>query len=179
MPPGRRRKVHPRTKAQGARRRKVQQETVEKPAAREAAADGRLFRGLAGELVMDGGGKRGLTVWMLAWRCKRCGYTWPVRKARRTTGPAAGTVLVPKPLSDEPTEIPKKCAGCGSPLWWKDYQEPLEGGRRQQAKDGGRRKPSMVKGWGEAQEIREQEELEAPPPSTLAEVLSGRRKVVA
>ena len=98
-----------------------------------------------------------LTVQIPAWRCKRCGYCWPVRG--RQTG-----------------ERPRKCPGCDSPLWWRDYSEPLDGPHRA----GRRRRPYMLaKTRGEVPRLTrgEPEAPEAPeaPPLTLGEILARGR----
>lgn len=111
---GLRRRQTQRQKDNYARARRVQAEST---ADCKLPAPGPLMRGILDELVIPTG-RNPLTVWILAWRCKRCGYVWPVRKKYRATGERAGTVMEPRPGSIG--ERPKKCPGCDSPRWWKD-----------------------------------------------------------
>lgn len=139
MPPGRRRAHSPATQKRIDARRRVQTEKL-KPSSLEAVVHGdTLYRGIMDELVRPAG-RAPLTVWMLAWRCKRCGYTWPVRRFRHTTGPHAGDVFTPKPGGTTPTLTPKKCPGCDTKDWWREYREPLNGNIRK----GRTRKPYMI-----------------------------------
>lgn len=69
-----------------------------------------------------------------AWRCKRCGYVWPVR-------PVKGGKFAPACLDSEKEllKLPQKCPGCDSKDWHKDY--------KRHRKDGRTRKPYQHAGW--------------------------------
>lgn len=127
---------------------------------------GELYRGWLGEVVKDAGPGR-LTIWMLAWRCKRCGHCWPV-SARQKTMAERGAARrrrereaalregwngpVPPPstidagsLQERGSWMPGKCPACRTRMWWRDYVQPIDGpGRR-----GRRRQPAMLKLWRE------------------------------
>jgi hypothetical protein len=95
-------------------------------------------RGALDEFVRDPGPGR-FVVWMLAWRCKRCGYIWPVRPMKLPTGE------VVKPNLKTPgalPRLPKKCPGCDSPVWWKDYTVGEKNYRRQKP-----RQPTQSAMW--------------------------------
>jgi hypothetical protein len=101
--------------------------------------EGELYRGHMDELVRDPG-QGSLTVWMAAWRCKRCGHCWPIRRRRRTKG-EGGRYLEAKALGVKVGAQPKKCPGCDSPLWWKDYTYKLDSPQRR----GRLRRPRMLR----------------------------------
>ncbi len=107
--------------------------------------------GVLDEFVQDAGPTR-LTVWILAWRCKRCKYTWPIRKLRRLV--AGGVTYVSTNIGDSKrtTVLPKKCPGCDSSQWWRDYCLPLTDTRRARP-----RKPLMSKAWVRTQQTQDEE----------------------
>lgn len=98
-------------------------------------SEAQLYQGYLGELVRDPGPSP-ITVWMLAWRCKRCGHCWPLRKTKRTHNAAhLGEHVNPG------RELPRKCPACDSPLWWRDYLNP----EHARVKHG--RKPVRLRQW--------------------------------
>lgn len=147
---------------------------------------GELYRGWLGEVVKDAGPGR-LTIWMLAWRCKRCAHCWPVSAKQRTMAErgaqrrrrereaawAAGGFVGPLPppegstvdagsLQDRGAWMPRKCPACRTKLWWKDYVQPLDGpGRR-----GRVRQPSMLATWRDrgGRTLRRERGVEGKPP---------------
>ena len=78
------------------------------------------FEGLLGELVREVSGPGGLTVWMLGWRCKKCGHCWPIRQLHLKAACADGS---------SPTQLPKRCPGCDSPNWTRPYITKTHNGK--------------------------------------------------
>lgn len=76
-------------------------------------------RGALGELVREVAGPGGLTIWMLGWRCKRCGHCWPLRQTKGA-----------EPTGERPSKVPKRCPACDSPRWHLPFLYHRKGGHR-------------------------------------------------